>query len=174
VSAALAGLAALVLGVVIWAGYVGVRSSEVGPAWALRHLRRVSPGLLLITAAGVLLAIWLEPEWLGLAVLYVGLVTFWIVRRVIRGLKAAERLGGFDPLPNTRRAALLHRVSRGLLLAGLVLVVLSSAFALWRGWVGAIGLLPGLALLVPGLLLGRRALRLQPPEQLQPPDTSRW
>ena len=166
-SAALAGLAVLVLGVVIWAGYVGVRSSEVGPGWALHHLRSVSPVLLFVTAAGVLMAIWLDPEWVGLAVVYVGLVTFWINRRVIHSLAAAERLGGFEPLPTPRRAALLRRVSRGLLLIGLSVALLSGPFLVWRGWSGAIGLLFGIALLVPGLVLRHRGLRLQPP------DTSR-
>jgi hypothetical protein len=110
-----------------------------------------------VAGTGVLTTFWVHPIWLGLAVAYVGLVTTWLARRVSKSLRLALALGGFESPPRVRRSAILRRVSRALILGALVVAVLATLDAAWRGWPALFDYLLVLVLLVPAVIYRRQA-----------------
>ncbi|MFQ5967314.1 MAG: hypothetical protein ACE5MI_06840 [Acidimicrobiia bacterium] len=153
-------LTALVVAMAVWGSYVGIASAERGPTWAQNHLQRMGRLYGVGVLIGLAAALVVDPAWFGLAFAYVALVTWWISRRVLRAVSAAESLGAGDPLPADRVVAMLRRASNTLMVAGLVVIVIALADFVWRSWPALVDVALAAALLVPAFAYRRRADRL--------------
>lgn len=150
-------VAASTVGVVagLWGAFVSVRSAVLGPEWALEHMKRVLPAFIVVTGLGVLVMIWVRPIWVGLSVVYVGMVLVIFARRIGRSLAHVQAYGDLDPLPKDRQAAVLEKASWSLLAGGLIVMGLAVLDVTARGWQAAFDFLLAGALLVPGFLYAR-------------------
>lgn len=147
---ALVGAVAMV--VVIWGAWISVGSLRRGPSWALDQLRLWKPLPWALAIGGVGAVFLVDPVWIGLGVVYIALVTGWIIWAVHRNLDRVRQVyGEFDGVS----AQLPLGRMGGFLLAGAVLL---GAIAIWdvssRGWIGLFGL--GLAVCLGGVGLALR------------------
>lgn len=93
------------------------RSAVLGPAWALRHLRIVTPLLMVGLAVGLVGAIIVSPFWLGLAVMYPFAVGAWLADVRRRQLRFVAADGGFDEVDPGLRIRLAKGLGRALRVA---------------------------------------------------------
>ena len=140
-----------------WGAFLSIRSAESGPVWARRHLMASSIAGGVVTAVGLIVALFVGPVWMGLGVAYIGAVIAFLSWMVNRSLRRAARLGLDEPLPVARRRAVLRKAARGLLgAAGAVAVVAAFDISV-RGAIALADLVLVLALAVPGLVAFRNS-----------------
>lgn len=100
------------------------------------------------------MAVLVEPVWAGVGVLYVGLVTGWLMRSVRRRLDLVRQTYGDFDAPSTGSAVSIRAASY--LLGGAAVL---AAVAVWdisvRGWSGVFGLALAACLGGAGMMLRR-------------------
>ncbi len=157
---ALLAVGASVVALALWGSYVGIRSADRGPVWAVPHLRKATSLLLAASAMGVVAAALAEHAWLGVALAYVAGVGYWIGRGVLKTMIRVDAPARTELLPPERTAALLEKTSRTLLTAGGALLVVFVFDLAWRSWPALVDVGLAAALIVPALVYRRRARAL--------------
>jgi len=98
--AAMVAITVVVAAVTAWGGWFSARSACRGPGWALMQLERWRPLSWALAGGGALVTFAVDPVWLGVAVVYVGLMTGLVTRTVRRRLEDFQNTyGEFDPAP---------------------------------------------------------------------------
>jgi pimeloyl-ACP methyl ester carboxylesterase len=156
VMAALAG----VLGG-LWGGLVSVRAATRGPQWALDHLKKSYPILLVLVMASIAVTVLVAPGWVGVSLIYVSGIIAWMSRSVSKSLEKVRATGTFEPLPADRQAAILARASRWLLIGGAAIALIAVFDFTWRGWPAVFDLALAAVLVVPGVRIKRQAEELE-------------
>lgn len=110
-----------------WAVNLSLRSVVRGPSWALSHLRGAGRLLMALLLAGVLVLILVDPVWAGLAVLYVGVMVWFLAGLLRRNLARLERTHGFDEVPPERKAEIVSRSRRFLFIVAAGVAVVGVA-----------------------------------------------
>lgn len=137
------------LAVVGWGAWLSLGSSRRGPAWAAATLSTWRWMPWAVAVLGVVLAVVVSPVWAGLAVLYIGGVTGWLMRTLRRSLERVRAAyGEFDPVP-AGGGVIPSRLSTYLLVGAVILALLAAWDTSVRGWAGLFGL--GLALCLGGV-----------------------
>ncbi|HLU52330.1 MAG TPA: hypothetical protein VK011_01935 [Acidimicrobiia bacterium] len=100
IPASMAVIAVVVVAVIAWGAWFSAGSARHGPSWALTQLQRWRPMARSLGALGVIITVAVEPIWLGVAVVYVAAVTWWLTRTVRNRLEAFRNTyGEFDESP---------------------------------------------------------------------------
>ena len=136
---ATAVLGAVAVAVAIWGVWLSVGSSRQGPAWALSQLGRWRRAAPLLLIGGGLATLVFEPFWMGIGVVYIAAVAWWLTssvrRSLLRTLEVFGDLGDGTP-PSAASASAYSRI----LLGGAGVLAL---FSVWdvvnRGWPGVFG-----------------------------------
>lgn len=153
VGTATAGVGAVALAVAGWGGWISIGSLRSGPGWARSRLSTWRPMPWVLAGLGAVAIALVRPVWVGLALVYIGVVTgwlLWIVRRNLDRVHAAY--GEFDdvgvPFDGTRLGGWI-----------MVTAVVLGAVAIWdvteRGWIGLFGLALAVGLGSVGIYLRR-------------------
>lgn len=140
----------------LWGGLVSVRAATRGPQWALDHLKKSYPIMMVLVVASVAVTLLVSPGWVGFSLIYVTGIIAWMARSVSRSLARVQVAGTFEPLPADRQAAVLLRAARWLLLGGATIVVVAIFDYAWRGWPAAFDLVLAAALLVPAFRIKKQ------------------
>lgn len=145
------------VGVAAWGGWLSLGSSARGPGWALSALSRWRPMPWSVAVAGAVLVVVVEPVWVGLGVVYVGLVVGALTFLVRRSLRRVRDVYG-DFGDSSHVTPLVGRRSGWLLIAGGGVI---AAIGVWdltvRGWAGVFGVLLAACLAVVGWIVLRRS-----------------
>jgi len=144
----------------LWGGLVSVRAATRGPQWALDHLKKSYPIMMVLVVASIAVTLLVSPGWVGVSLVYVTGIIAWMARSVSRSLARVQVAGTFEPLPADRQAAILLRAARWLLLGGAAIVVVAIFDYAWRGWPAAFDLVLAAALLVPGFRIKKQGEEL--------------
>lgn len=100
IPASMAVIAVVVVAVIAWGAWFSAGSARHGPSWALTQLQRWRPMARSLGALGVIITVAVEPIWLGVAVVFVAAVTWWLTRTVRNRLEAFRNTyGEFDESP---------------------------------------------------------------------------
>jgi hypothetical protein len=125
-------------GVIGWAALFSVLGIEQGPVWSQRHLRWVLRLLGILVLLSLLGLLFIRPIWVPFAVAYPVATGALLAWGRVRQLAFVEKSGGFTEIAPDFRRRLAARLTRGLIVAsvlamlvGVVLVV--SAY--WQGWI---------------------------------------
>ena len=141
----------------IWGGAVSTRSAINGPEWALRHLKRTLPIAIALSAVSIAVMVLIRPAWIGMGLLYTtGMIAF-MSRGVSRSLQHVAEAGGFTPVTPEGRKRILLRSARMLLVVGGFLVVVALLDQQWRGNPARYDWVLAAMMLIPGLLVWKRA-----------------
>ncbi|HJU52292.1 MAG TPA: hypothetical protein VJ815_08160 [Acidimicrobiia bacterium] len=124
--------------VIGWAAVFSVLGIEHGPLWSQRHLGGVLRllGILLLVSIAALFLI--RPIWVSFAVAYpiaTGALLAW---GRVRQLAFVERSGGFTQISPDFRRRLAARLSRGLIVASILAMVVGAVLVVssyWQGWI---------------------------------------
>lgn len=150
---ATAVVGAVAIIVVLWGAWISLGSLRHGPAWALDQLSLWRPLPWVLGIAGLGAVFLVDPVWVGLGVVYIALVTGWIIWAVRRNLdRVRQAYGGFDEVSSQFPMGRMG----SFLVAGALLL---GAIAIWdvsvRGWTGLFGLALAVCLGGVGLALRR-------------------
>jgi len=141
----------------LWGGLVSVRAATKGPQWALDHLKKSNPMMLVLVVASISVMFLVSPGWVGISLVYVSGVIAWMARTVSKSLEKVRLAGTFEPIPPDRQSAILSRVSRWLLIGGALIVLIAGFDYTWRGWPAVFDLALAAVLLVPGFRIRKQA-----------------
>ena len=144
----------------LWGGMVSVRAATRGPQWALDHLKKWNPFLLVLVIVSIAVMFLVSPGWVGVSLVYVTGIIAWMSRSVSKSLEKVRSTGTFQPLPVDRQAEILSRASRWLLIGGGIIVLIAIFDFTWRGWPAAFDLALAAVLVVPGLRIRKQAEEL--------------
>ena len=144
----------------LWGGLISVRAATRGPQWALDHLKKSYPIMLVLVVVSMAVTLLISPGWVGVSLVYVTGIMAWMSRSVSKSLEKVKADGAFEPLPADRQAAILSRASRWLLIGGVALVLVAILDFTWRGWPAAFDLALAAILVVPGLRIRKQAAEL--------------
>lgn len=152
-SGAVVGAVAVI--VVGWGVWLSIGSSRRGPGWAHSLLVGWRPLPWALAIVGVVALVVVRPLWMGVAIIYIAMVSGYLMRAVRRSLDAVrEAYGEFDEID---RSPISGRVG-GYLLAGAAML---GTLSLWdisvRGWNGVFGFALAVFLGGAGLVLRRAA-----------------
>jgi hypothetical protein len=114
------------VGVVGWGATVSSRTAGSGPGWALTHLSRATPVFALLAGVGLLATFFVGPRWVGLTVVYIGAVAWWLAAGMRRSLYRVHSAGGFEQISPGFRTGLIGRTRAGLA-AGAAAAVIGAA-----------------------------------------------
>lgn len=151
-SAIVGAVAVLVVG---WGVWLSIGSSRRGPGWA--HSLLVAWRLLpwALGMVGIVALVVVQPLWMGVAIIYIAMVSGYLMRAVRRNLDAVrETYGEFDEIDES---PISGRVGRYLLAGAAVLAALSLWDISVRGWNGVFGFALAVFLGGAGLVLRRAA-----------------
>jgi hypothetical protein len=109
-----------------WASMVSLRSAALGPRWTLAHLGRARWGAAVSAVIGLLVAVAVRPQWVGLVAVYVPLAVAAVIWMMRRSLARFDQVGGLEPLPAEAVAAVVVRARRSLVVGGGCLVGLAG------------------------------------------------
>lgn len=154
-------LAALAVGVGLWAANLTVGSATRGPDWALASLPPVFRWGLVVAVLGVVLAVIVEPVWIGLGVVYLAGVVAWTARSVLNGLRRLQDAGADGALPAERQATMVGRVGFWLLIVGAAGAGVAAIDMESRGGVAVWDLLLVVVVVGAGVMYRRRAAELE-------------
>lgn len=132
-TAIVVGAMGLVIG---WGSVLSVRSAVRGPGWALNHLTAVGRWLRAAIAIAVLAVVLVRPIWVGLTLVYVVAVVWWIVRSIGGNLRMVEATGGFVEIPLDRSRLIVKKARVGLFAAAAAVGL--GAALLWQAQPAAI------------------------------------
>jgi hypothetical protein len=154
--AAFAVVGSAVVLAVVWGAFVSVRSAASGPGWAIVHLGTARVFSAVVTVLSLVAIALVRPVWVGLAVAYVSLVVWFLAAMIRRNLSRLAEAGGFDEIPPERRAAILARARRALLLVGSALLLVGLiSIGTEFGALAWVGMAVGGSLLVTAVFLTR-------------------
>lgn len=154
-------LAALAVLAGLWAAYISVGSARRGHDWVMSRLPGQARGSLVAAAVGAVLAVAVDPFWMGLGVAYLAGVIAWTARAVQTGIGRLVESGEAEALPADRQAAVVRKASNWLLLTALLGVVVTVLDFEQRGSVAFWDLVLVGVLLVAGVLYWRSAVALE-------------
>ena len=125
-------------GVIGWAALFSVLGIEQGPVWSQRHLRwvlRLLGILFLLSLIGLFV---IRPIWVPFAVAYPVATGALLAWGRVRQLAFVERSGGFTEITPEFRRRLAARLTRGLIVASVLAMVVGVVLvvsAYWQGWI---------------------------------------
>jgi uncharacterized membrane protein YhdT len=138
--AALAVSGGVMVVIVGGGAWFSTRSAVRGPLWALERVGLLRSFGWFIAAGGLMLSVVTTPRWMGLSVLYLGVIVVVLAGLVGRSLKRVAAFGGLDGLPIASRDALIGRARTGLMIGaggfGVLAVLAEGVVALTMAGIG--------------------------------------
>ncbi len=124
-------------------------SAVRGPRWSLGHIRALRSGGLTIAAVGLVLAVMVQPRWLGLSILYLAGVVAFLAWALGRSLARMDAVGALDDFDEDGRSTVIKRAKIGLLVGSLAFAAFATvltgvlaftmtalSLALLANWIG--------------------------------------
>jgi hypothetical protein len=135
---------AVPVAVVGWAMWFSARAAISGPTWALSHLERMTPLLVIGMVAAFGVAALVRPVWLGVGAAYPLALGAYLAGSRRRQLRMVSGDGGFGEINRALQSRVLTALGRGLGIAGIIAGVMGTVVVtagLPQGWLVA-GLAP--------------------------------
>ncbi len=141
----------------LWGGVISTRSAINGPQWAMEHLRKTLPVVVVLSVVAIVVTLLVRPLWVGVGVLYTTGTIAFMTRGVSRSLQRVAETGGFVPITEDGKRRILLRSARMLVFVGVALAVVALLDQGWRGAPARYDWVLVALMLIPGVLLWRRA-----------------
>jgi hypothetical protein len=125
-------------GVIGWAALFSVLGIEQGPVWSQRHLRSVLRLLGILILVSLIALFVVRPIWVPFAVAYPVATGALLAWGRVRQLAFVERSGGFTEIAPDFRRRLAARLTRGLIVASVLAMVVGVVLVVstyWQGWI---------------------------------------
>ncbi|HEX5723809.1 MAG TPA: hypothetical protein VFZ06_13800 [Acidimicrobiia bacterium] len=124
--------------VIGWAALFSVLGIEHGPLWSQRHLRTVLRILGILLLVSIISLFVIRPIWVPFAVAYPVATGALLAWGRVRQLAFVEKSGGFTEIAPDFRRRLAGRLTRGLIVASVLAIVVGVVLvvsAYWQGWI---------------------------------------